>query len=72
MSLAKPGLIKKQCRLNALITLREYLDDFASDKVRNMGYSFLEEQKIKLSEDELIILEKFYTSVDTGKRDNYM
>ena len=72
MSLAKPGLIKKQCRLNALITLREYLDDFASDKVRNMGYVFIEEQKKDLTETELDILEGFYHDVETGKRDNYI
>ena len=72
MSLAKPGLIKNQCRLNALITLREYLDDFASDKVRNMGYIFIEEQKKDLTETELNILEGFYHDVTAGKRDNYM
>ncbi|MGD9159511.1 MAG: [FeFe] hydrogenase H-cluster radical SAM maturase HydG [Desulfobacteraceae bacterium] len=72
MSLAKPGLIKKQCRLNALITLREYLDDFASEKVRNTGYAFIEQQKNILSGAELNILEEFYDAVDAGKRDNYM
>ena len=72
MSLAKPGLIKNQCRLNALITLREYLDDFASDKVRNTGYIFIEEQKKILTETELNILEGFYYALEAGKRDNYM
>ncbi|MDR1453172.1 MAG: [FeFe] hydrogenase H-cluster radical SAM maturase HydG, partial [Candidatus Margulisbacteria bacterium] len=45
MCLAKPGTIKGKCSMNALITLREYLDDFAPDSTKVEGYKFLEKLK---------------------------
>lgn len=72
MDMAKPGLIKKQCRLNALITLREYLDDFASDKVRETGYWFIEEQRHTLTEQEMILLDNAYQEIVAGKRDYFL
>ena len=33
MELAKPGQIKNMCDMNALITLKEYLEDFAKPEV---------------------------------------
>ena len=37
MDLAKPGLIKQFCLPNALLTCKEYLEDFASPKTRELG-----------------------------------
>ena len=34
MDLAKPGVIKNYCQPNALITLKEYLEDYASPKTK--------------------------------------
>lgn len=37
MELAKPGLIRKYCRTNAIITFKEYLMDYASPETREVG-----------------------------------
>ena len=37
MDLAKPGLIQKFCRTNAILTYKEYLLDYASEKTRREG-----------------------------------
>jgi 2-iminoacetate synthase len=37
MGLAKPGAIQKLCRPNALLTFKEYLEDYASEQTRELG-----------------------------------
>jgi 2-iminoacetate synthase len=37
MKLAKPGLIQKFCRTNAILTFKEYLLDYASSSTRTVG-----------------------------------
>ncbi len=41
MDLAKPGLIRRFCLPNALLTFQEYLEDYASGTTRRMGRSAL-------------------------------
>jgi 2-iminoacetate synthase len=45
MDLAKPGTIKGKCSVNALITLKEYLDDFGSSAVKQAGYRLIDQVK---------------------------
>lgn len=72
MNLAKPGTIKGKCLMNALLTLKEYLDDFASEKVKKIGYELIQKEKEKLSEREKVILSKFYEEIESGLRDKYV
>ena len=72
MQLAKPGSIKGKCNMNALITLREYLDDFASVPVRQAGYKMIGEYREKLSGPDKELLDEFFRHVDSGKRDEYV
>jgi len=37
MDLAKPGLIKEYCQPNAILTVKEYLEDYASPETRELG-----------------------------------
>ncbi|MEZ4389145.1 MAG: [FeFe] hydrogenase H-cluster radical SAM maturase HydG [Candidatus Krumholzibacteriia bacterium] len=37
MDLAKPGLIKEYCQPNAILTVKEYLEDYASPETRALG-----------------------------------
>ena len=37
MDLAKPGLIQKFCQPNALVTFKEYLEDYASPETKQAG-----------------------------------
>lgn len=72
MALAKPGTIKGKCSMNALITLKEYLDDFASDKVRNEGYKLIDKMKSCFSESEQKQLAVFFDEINQGIRDAYV
>jgi len=47
MDLAKPGLIQKFCRSNAILTFKEYLIDYAGEETRAAG-----EEMIKRLIDE--------------------
>jgi len=73
MNLARSGEIKHMCDINALITFKEYLEDFADQKIIKLGNSFIEEYKMKiLDEISLEVLDKFLLNVDAGVRDDYV
>lgn len=72
MDLAKPGLIKNACSTNALITLKEYLDDFASPEVRKKGYAAIALAKQQLPPGEVSRLDKFFAEIDRGVRDTFV
>ncbi len=72
MDLAKPGLIKEKCALNAVITLKEYLDDFASKKVKEDGYRMIEKLKAALDDEGKAELKRYLDAVDKGARDTYV
>ncbi|MBM3243247.1 MAG: [FeFe] hydrogenase H-cluster radical SAM maturase HydG [Candidatus Omnitrophica bacterium] len=72
MNLAKPGTIKGKCSMNALITLKEYLDDFASDKTKAAGYRMIERYFEDLDKADQDRLRLFFAHVDSGVRDEYI
>jgi 2-iminoacetate synthase len=72
MCLAKPGTIKGKCSMNALITLREYLDDFAPADTRREGYKFLERLKDALPDNDRQTYENFCLEIAGGARDRYV
>lgn len=70
MEFAIPGFIKRFCTPNAILTLAEYLEDYASDKTKEIGYNLIEKELEKMAEsvqkDKIIVnLE----AIKTGKRD---
>jgi len=72
MNLARPGTIKGKCSMNALITLKEYLDDFASDKVKDSGYRLIAKASASLDSKSRAELAQFFTGIDKGVRDEYV
>jgi 2-iminoacetate synthase len=72
MNLAKPGQIKNICDINALVTLKEYLEDFASPAVKKIGYDLIEKSKARLDNASLKTLDKFFEDIDDGVRDKYI
>ena len=48
MSLCKKGQILNCCHPNALMTLTEYLVDYASDKTREAGYKMISDELNKI------------------------
>ncbi|HNW40115.1 MAG TPA: [FeFe] hydrogenase H-cluster radical SAM maturase HydG, partial [Candidatus Omnitrophota bacterium] len=72
MKLAKPGTIKGKCSMNALITLKEYLDDFATLPVKEAGYKMIAHYFKQLASPDQKMLNFFYEHVDSGIRDEYV
>ena len=73
MDLAKPGLIQKFCRTNAILTYQEYLMDYASPQTREAGNrliaSLIEETKPPGTKRSLKSRMK---RMDQGERDLYV
>ena len=53
MSLCKSGQILNCCRPNALMTLSEYLEDYASDETRRIGYELIERELSKIPRERV-------------------
>ncbi|MBR2378770.1 MAG: [Bacteroidaceae bacterium] len=70
MSLAKHGLIGNCCAPNALFTLREYLDDYASPRTRELAVKMIESQIPLIPSDKVrnITIENL-KKIAEGKRD---
>ena len=53
MSLCKSGEIQNCCHPNALLTLQEYLQDYASQKTREIGEKLIEEEMKKVPSEKV-------------------
>ena len=53
MSLCKSGQILNCCHPNALMTLSEYLEDYASDKTKEVGYQMVEDELNRVPNDKV-------------------
>ncbi len=73
MDLAKPGLIKRFCAPNAISTLAEYLEDYASEETKKVGYDCLKKELDEI-EDEKIreITRSNLEKIKNGERDLYI
>jgi 2-iminoacetate synthase len=70
MSLCKSGQIQNCCHPNALLTLREYLDDYASKGTYDIGMKMIMDELGNIP--NLSVREKtkgFLESIDGGSRD---
>ncbi len=53
MELCKSGQILNCCHPNALMTLAEYLEDYASPGTKNIGYEMIERELAKIPKDTI-------------------
>ena len=53
MSLCKSGQILNCCHPNALMTLTEYLEDYASDKTKEVGYQMVDEELKRIPKEKV-------------------
>lgn len=53
MSLCKNGQIVNCCHPNALMTLAEYLEDYASDKTKELGYQLIAKEVEKITNEKV-------------------
>lgn len=53
MALCKSGQILNCCHPNALMTLSEYLEDYASPETKEVGYRMIEEELKKIPKEKV-------------------
>lgn len=68
MSLCKNGQIINCCHPNALMTLAEYLEDYASDKTKESGYKLIEEEIEKITNEK--VKETAIQNIDAIRNNN--
>ena len=71
MSLCKSGQILNCCHPTALMTLAEYLSDYASDETRKIGYDLIESELSKIPNEKVrkIATENIAAIKNSDKRD---
>tara|TARA_Y100000310_G_scaffold338641_1_gene428849 strand:+ start:1835 stop:3214 length:1380 start_codon:yes stop_codon:yes gene_type:complete len=72
MDLAKPGDIQKLCRPNAILTFKEYLEDYAPEEVKELGIEIIEKYLKQIQDKDMqreteVRLKK----IEKGDRDLY-
>jgi 2-iminoacetate synthase len=72
MEFAVPGFVKKLCSPNAILTLAEYLEDYAPQETKIIGYNLIDEKVAELSlETNVNSLKNKLELVKQGQRDLY-
>lgn len=70
MSLCKSGQIQNCCHPNALMTLKEYLEDYASEDTRQKGEALIRKELENIPKEKVLkIVEKNLTEIEQGQRD---
>ncbi|MFC1752433.1 [FeFe] hydrogenase H-cluster radical SAM maturase HydG [Thermoproteota archaeon] len=73
MEYAKPGDIRKKCDPNGLLTFKEYLCDYASEKVKELGEKKLIEWVAEIDNPTTKrFVEKGLKKIEDGERDIYI
>lgn len=70
MSLCKSVQIQNCCHPNALMTLKEYLEDYASEDTRQKGEALIRKELENIPKEKVRkIVEKNLTEIEQGQRD---
>ena len=68
MSLCKSGQILNCCHPNALMTLTEYLEDYASPETKKIGYEMIERELERIPREN--VREIARENIEAMKHDN--
>lgn len=70
MSLCKSGQIQNCCHPNALMTLKEYLEDYAAEDTRKVGETLIQKELSNIPKEKVReIVEKNLEEIERGQRD---
>lgn len=70
MSLCKSGQIQNCCHPNALMTLKEYLEDYAAEDTRKVGKALIRKELKQIPKEKVRqIVEKNLEEIERGQRD---
>lgn len=70
MEFSVPGFIKRYCTPNAILTLSEYAEDYASEDLKQKAYTLIDKELKKLGEHAEVVKKKL-KKIKEGKRDLY-
>jgi len=72
MEFSVPGFIKRYCQPNAMLTLAEYLEDYAPPATKERGYNLIQKNLDGFGDKELRkSVEKRLERIKSGERDIY-
>jgi len=72
MEFAIPGFIKRYCGPNALLTFKEYLEDYASKKTKEVGEKLIQEKLAEIEDEKTKEkIEAKLGEIEDEKRDLY-
>lgn len=72
MSLCKAGQIQNCCLPNALLTLQEYLEDYAKPETRRIGEAMIERQMKEIGSEKVrAVTRERLAKIRSGERDFY-
>ncbi len=72
MSLCKAGQIQNCCHPNALMTLKEFLVDYASEETKKIGDALIEKEINNIGKDSIKeVVRQELKKIEGGKRDIY-
>ena len=72
MEFSVPGFIKRYCTPNAMLTMAEYLEDYAKNGTKEKGYRLIKKNLEEMEKDQFKErLEERLELVKKGERDLY-
>lgn len=71
MEFSVPGFIKRYCTPNALMTLAEYLEDYATENTKEKGYALIEQKLTELDARKAAETRSRLQRIQAGERDLY-
>lgn len=71
MEFSVPGFIKRFCSPNAILTLAEYIEDYASEKTAEKGWKAIEKNIATLDDKMKISVRNKIEKIKAGQRDLY-
>ena len=72
MEFSVPGFIKRYCTPNAMLTMAEYLEDYAKNGTKEKGYRLIQKNLEEMDQDQFKgKLEERLKKVKQGERDLY-
>ena len=70
MTLLKNGQIQNCCHPNALMTLKEFLEDYASEETKEIGEKLIRDELKNIPKENVRkIAEDYLNNIHSGKRD---
>jgi len=80
MKLLCTGVEGKYCKLNAVLTFKEYLEDYASEHTKEIGEKLIAKEKLEIKNSDwfkknpklITEFKKLYSKIESGERDLYI